>query len=129
MVKRKVAAITDTVRQHLAAIVGDRADQVEARVRAEYKKRRLLEELVDKVYLVRQGPSFSTQVPVPSTVPVEYRYRTGSCRIRAGTVRWGNVVGVCYSTEHVELKYQYPTKVLLKYQYPVVEIFFMYRSL
>jgi phenylalanyl-tRNA synthetase alpha chain len=62
VVKRKVNSITDTVREDLTAIAKDSGEQVESRLKMEYKKRKLVEEVVEKVYLVRQGPSFSTQV-------------------------------------------------------------------
>ncbi len=65
MVRRKVASITDSVREHLTAVSVGRGDQVEERLRVEYKKRRLLDQVLEKVYLVRQGPAFTTQVPVP----------------------------------------------------------------
>ena len=74
MVKRKVDFVTDTVRQHLTAMAGDTGDQVvDSRVKVEYKKRRLVEELVEKVYLVRPGPSFTTQVNNSFWLATHYR--------------------------------------------------------
>jgi hypothetical protein len=61
VVRRKVDSITDLVREHLSAMAGGGGDQVDNKLKADYKKRKLVEEVVEKVYLVRPGPGFTTQ--------------------------------------------------------------------
>lgn len=63
LVKRKVPEILDTVQQHLASIIAGDASQVADGLKQEYKKRKLIQEVVVKSFLVRKGPQFSTSLP------------------------------------------------------------------
>jgi hypothetical protein len=42
-------------------MAGGGGDKVDNKLKADYKKRKLVEEVVEKVYLVRPGPGFTTQ--------------------------------------------------------------------
>merc|ERR1719397_1532842 len=58
-VKRKVAEIKDTVKENLNHVNDGKADNVEEKVKAELKKRKLLEEVTEKIYMIKKGPNFS----------------------------------------------------------------------
>lgn len=60
LVKKKVDSIVDTVRVHLQAIVDGKIEEVPDNVRSEYKKRKLLQEIVIKSFILSKGPEFST---------------------------------------------------------------------
>lgn len=61
LVKRKVATITDTVQEHLKEIKKG-IDNIPENVRNEYKKRKLLQEVTVKSFLLTKGPQFSTTI-------------------------------------------------------------------
>jgi phenylalanyl-tRNA synthetase alpha chain len=71
-VKRKVAAIQDKVRDQLELVSSGRGEEVEERLRAELKRRKLLEEVTEKIYRVKPGVNFSTTVQkVPAEITPE----------------------------------------------------------
>ena len=71
-VKRKVAEIKDTVKENLNQVNEGKADAVEDKVKAELKKRKLLEEVTEKIYMIKKGPNFSTTVEkIPSEITPE----------------------------------------------------------
>jgi len=61
VVKRKVESISDKLQTHLALIQAGQADSVEDKLKSEYKKRRMLEEVTEKHYRLRKGANFSTR--------------------------------------------------------------------
>lgn len=63
VIKRKVDSIDDVTQRQLIAISqGDSAGTVSDAVKAEYKKRKLLQEVVIKSFILSRGPEFSTQL-------------------------------------------------------------------
>lgn len=60
LVKRKVENIVDTVQQHLSNIANL---QISDDLKQEYKKRKLIQEVVVKSFLLKKGPQFSTSLP------------------------------------------------------------------
>ncbi|KPJ14245.1 putative phenylalanyl-tRNA synthetase alpha chain [Papilio machaon] len=59
LVKRKVSSITDLVQNHLNEIKKG-IDNLPDNVRNDYKKRKLLQEITQKSFLLTRGPQFST---------------------------------------------------------------------
>ena len=71
-VKRKVADIKDAVQENLNLVKEGKADAIEEKVKAELKKRKLLEEVTEKIYMIKKGPNFSTTVEkIPSEITPE----------------------------------------------------------
>merc|ERR1719373_660954 len=62
VVKRKAASITDTVGDHMKAIRAGREGDVAAKDKAEYKKRKLLQEVTVKAYTVSRGAGFALTI-------------------------------------------------------------------
>ncbi|XP_037045807.1 phenylalanine--tRNA ligase alpha subunit, partial [Bradysia coprophila] len=60
LVKRKVDTITDVVQEHLMSINKGLGQDIPDNVRNEYKKRKLLQEVVTKSFIISKGPEFST---------------------------------------------------------------------
>lgn len=61
LIKRKVDSIEDTVKIHLEEIAAGK-DNIPDSVRNEYKKRKLLQEVVIKSFILSKGPNFSTKL-------------------------------------------------------------------
>lgn len=59
IIKRKVASINDLTQQQLRQLSLGQAENVPENVKAEYKKRKLLQEVVVKSYILCKGPEFS----------------------------------------------------------------------
>lgn len=59
LVKRNVVKIEDTVQQNLIAVVNGKTD-LAANLVTEYKKRKLLQEITIKSFILSKGPEFST---------------------------------------------------------------------
>lgn len=62
IVKRKIPEIIDTVQHHLADIASGNGLQVVDGLKQEYKKRKLIQEVVVKSFLLKKGPHFSTSL-------------------------------------------------------------------
>lgn len=60
LIKRKVDSITDTVKSHLVDIASAKGQDIPDSIRTDYKKRKLLQEVTTKSFLLRKGPEFST---------------------------------------------------------------------
>ncbi|KAF9791680.1 hypothetical protein SFRURICE_020079 [Spodoptera frugiperda] len=61
LVKRKVDSIVDTVQEHLIEVKKG-IDNLTTNVRNDYKKRKLLQEVTVKSFLLSKGPQFSTTI-------------------------------------------------------------------
>jgi len=61
-VKRKVNTIVDSTKAHLLALLSGDLETVSEKDRAEYKKRKLVTEVTDKIYKLAKGPDFSTTI-------------------------------------------------------------------
>ena len=53
LVKRKVDNISDTVQSHLQLV--QRGEELDDKTRNDYKKRKLVEEVIEKIYIVKKG--------------------------------------------------------------------------
>lgn len=62
IVKRKVDAITDTVQDDLKQVQAGSAQTLSDAVRAEYRKRKLVQEIVVKSYIISKGKEFATSL-------------------------------------------------------------------
>ncbi|GJQ74504.1 hypothetical protein Trydic_g21371 [Trypoxylus dichotomus] len=60
LVKRKVAKIVDVVQNHLESIKAGNLSEITDNLKQEYKKRKLIQEVVIKYFVLQKGPEFST---------------------------------------------------------------------
>jgi len=67
IVKRKVTNITDCIQQDLKEMVAGRDGSVSEKEKIEYKKRKLLNEVTDKIYNLSKGVHFSTTISKAET--------------------------------------------------------------
>lgn len=77
LVKRKVETITDTVQDHLNEIKKG-IDNLPDNVRNDYKKRKLLQEITIKSFLLSKGPQFATSIKKLETDLTSDMLLTGS---------------------------------------------------
>lgn len=77
LVKRKVETITDTVQEHLNQIKKG-IDNLPDNVRNDYKKRKLLQEITIKSFLLSKGPQFATSIKKLETDLTSDMLLTGS---------------------------------------------------
>ncbi|XP_061705112.1 phenylalanine--tRNA ligase alpha subunit [Cydia pomonella] len=77
IVKRKVAAITDVVQDHLNEVKKG-LDTLPDNVRNDYKKRKLLQEITIKSFLLSKGPQFATSIKKLETDLTSEMLLTGS---------------------------------------------------
>ncbi|CAH2085166.1 unnamed protein product [Euphydryas editha] len=77
LVKRKVESITDTVQDHLNEIKKG-IDNLPDNVRNDYKKRKLLQEITIKSFLLSKGPQFATSIKKLETDLTSDMLLTGS---------------------------------------------------
>ncbi|PNE09448.1 Phenylalanine--tRNA ligase alpha subunit [Cryptotermes secundus] len=78
IVARKVDDIKDTVRDHLQLILAKSPDEVTDEQKQEYKKRKLLQEVVTKSFLLGKGKNFATSVEKPETELTQEMIASGS---------------------------------------------------
>lgn len=67
LVKRKASEITDIIRKNLSEILSGNSNTVDEKEMTEYKKRKLLNEVTDKIYILLKGPNFSTTISKAET--------------------------------------------------------------
>ena len=67
LVKRKVEAIVDNVKEHLNLVSQGKIDQIETKAKDEYKKRKLLHDVNFTAYKISKGPNFTTTIEKPVT--------------------------------------------------------------
>jgi len=67
LVKRKVESVQDTVKIHLGKLAGGSEEGVDDKAKNEYKKRKLLQEVTEKIYILAKGAKFGTTVQKPET--------------------------------------------------------------
>lgn len=63
LVKKKVESIEDTVQEHLRQINAGNATNITDTIRNEYRKRKLLQEIVVKSFIISKGKDFATSLP------------------------------------------------------------------
>ncbi|XP_008473431.1 phenylalanine--tRNA ligase alpha subunit-like [Diaphorina citri] len=66
-VLRKVDSVTDELQAHLKLIANNEYDKVPEANKVDYKKRKLLQEVTIKSFLLKKGPEFSTTIQKPET--------------------------------------------------------------
>ncbi|KAF0314224.1 Phenylalanine--tRNA ligase alpha subunit [Amphibalanus amphitrite] len=77
---RRVQSVTDVVRLHLAALQDSADADVSEKLKAEYKKRKLLQEVVSKSYTVSKGADFTLNIEKPETDLTPEMIASGSWR-------------------------------------------------
>jgi len=78
LVKRKVENIEDLVQKNLGLIKQGNGDQVDDKLKSDYKKRKLVEEVTEKIYNITKGANFSTTIEkIPTEITPEM-IQTGS---------------------------------------------------
>lgn len=80
LIKRKVDTIRDTVQENLKLLHQSSGATLDAVLKNEYKKRKLVEEVTEKIYVVKKGSNFSTSIKkIPTELTAEM-IQTGSWR-------------------------------------------------
>ena len=78
LVKRKVENIEDLVQKNLALIEHGAGHAVHDKLKSDYKKRKLVEEVTEKIYNITKGENFSTTIAkIPTEITPEM-IQTGS---------------------------------------------------
>jgi len=67
LVRRKVPSIRDAIKDYLCDMKTGSADSVPSNEKAELKKRKLAQEITEKVYILEKGANFSTSVTKAET--------------------------------------------------------------
>ncbi|XP_047110013.1 phenylalanine--tRNA ligase alpha subunit [Schistocerca piceifrons] len=67
VIRQKVSSIKDIVKDHMNLIRQQRANEVEENAKQDYKKRKLVNEVILKSYILRKGNEFRTSVSKPET--------------------------------------------------------------
>lgn len=78
IVTKKVDYVKDTVREHLRLILAKSPNEVTDAQKQEYKKRKLLQEVVTKSFLLGKGTNFTTYVEKPETELTQEMIASGS---------------------------------------------------
>jgi len=78
VVKRKVEVIEDVVRINLGKLTDGVDDGIDEKAKNDYKKRKLLQEVTEKIYVLGKGPKFSTTIQRPETELTADMIATGS---------------------------------------------------
>lgn len=63
IVKKKVESIRDTVQEHLSEVNEGNAKNLTEAIRTDYRKRKLLQEIVVKSFIISKGKDFATTLP------------------------------------------------------------------
>ena len=72
IIKKKVESISDTVQSHLKLVQRGDDKALDDKTRNEYKKRKLVEEVIEKIYIVKKGTNFSTTIKkIPTELTAE----------------------------------------------------------
>ena len=80
LVKRKVDSIEDAVKSKLQLLQKGDESSLDAATKTDYKKRKLVEEVTEKIYVLRKGPNFSTSIKkIPTELTAEM-IQSGSWR-------------------------------------------------
>jgi len=72
LVKRKVEEIEDLVQKNLGLLQQGKGDLVDEKLKSDYKKRKLVEEVTEKIYNIKKGENFSTTIKkIPTEITPE----------------------------------------------------------
>lgn len=78
LVKRKIAEIVDIVQNHLISIEAGNLSEITDNLKQEYKKRKLIQEVTVKYFILEKGPEFSTTLSKLETDLTADMLATGS---------------------------------------------------
>jgi len=67
LVKRKVSSIKDAIKDYLCDVRSGFADKLPDKEKSELKKRKLMQEITDKIYILQKGANFSTSITKAET--------------------------------------------------------------
>jgi len=67
LIKRKVETIEDVVKNHLKLLEAGKDEDIDEKAKSEYKKRKLLQEVTEKIYNLSKGPKFTTTIEKSET--------------------------------------------------------------
>ncbi|XP_023335053.1 phenylalanine--tRNA ligase alpha subunit isoform X2 [Eurytemora carolleeae] len=67
LVRRKVESVQDTTQVNLAAICSQGGDVVAEKEKVELKKRKLVQEITEKIYILEKGSNFTTSITKAET--------------------------------------------------------------
>eukprot|EP00092_Neocalanus_flemingeri_P038732 GFUD01042174.1.p1 GENE.GFUD01042174.1~~GFUD01042174.1.p1 ORF type:complete len:752 (-),score=236.91 GFUD01042174.1:30-2204(-) len=72
LVKRKLERIEDLVQKNLGLLQQGKEDLVDEKLKSDYKKRKLVEEVTEKIYNIKKGDNFSTTITkIPTEITPE----------------------------------------------------------
>ncbi|RZF44677.1 hypothetical protein LSTR_LSTR000629 [Laodelphax striatellus] len=83
LVRRKVPTISDEVQEHLKLISSNDFENVALNFKQDYKKRKLVQEITTKTFLLKKGPNFTTTITKPETDLTPEMIATGSWKTKA----------------------------------------------
>lgn len=93
-VTRKVSEITDEVQSHLLLISNDKSNKISDSFKQDYKKRKLLQEISVKSFILRRGSQFTTTLTKPETDLTPEMITSGSWKTKAFKPYNFNALGV-----------------------------------
>ena len=67
LVRRKVETVQDNIQAALLQVRAGAGDTLPDKERAEYKKRKMLQEVTEKIYILSRGEQFTTTISKPET--------------------------------------------------------------
>nr|CAH0100082.1 unnamed protein product [Daphnia galeata] len=97
---RKVDSIQDKVQEHLKELATGK-DTLTNELRTEYKKRKLIQEIVIKSYLMKPGPSFTTSVTKQETDLTPEMIASGSWKTKEFKPYNLNALGIPIQRGHL----------------------------
>ena len=72
LVMKKTENISDTVQSHLKLVLKGDDKALDDKTRNEYKRRKLMEEVTEKIYMIKKGVNFSTSIrKIPTELTAE----------------------------------------------------------
>lgn len=93
-VTRKVSEIKDEVQEHLVAISNKNHESIEPHIKQDYKKRKLLQEVVIKSFNIKKGSQFSLELSKPETDLTPEMIATGDWKTKTFKPYNFNALGV-----------------------------------
>lgn len=100
-VTRKVDSISDDVQEHLNFIVNNESDRVPDNFKQEYKKRKLVQEVLTKSFILKKGTNFSVSVSKPETDLTPEMIATESWKTKTFKPYNFNALGVLPDSGHL----------------------------
>lgn len=98
---RKVEIINDEVKDHLNSILKCEYDKIPDNCKQDYKKRKLLQEVITKTFLLKKGSNFSTTISKPETDLTPEMIATGSWKTKTFKPYNFDALGVFPASGHL----------------------------